>query len=110
MPRRFTHVSLALSALGVACAPSSPSPAPAQASFLITNALVIDGSGTPGRRASVRVEGDRIAAVGELTARSGERVVDARGLVLAPGFIDTHSHADDDLFEHPDALAVVSQG
>jgi N-acyl-D-amino-acid deacylase len=58
----------------------------------------------------VRVEGDRIAAVGDLTPRSGEAVVDARGLVLAPGFIDTHSHADDDLFDHPDALAVVSQG
>jgi N-acyl-D-amino-acid deacylase len=58
----------------------------------------------------VRVEGDRIAAVGDLTPRSGEAVVDAHGLVLAPGFIDTHSHADDDLFDHPDALAVVSQG
>jgi len=70
----------------------------------------MDGSGSPARRASVRVEGDRIAAVGTLTARDGEPVIDAHGLTLAPGFIDTHSHADDDLFEHPDALAVVSQG
>jgi len=48
--------------------------------------------------------------MGELAARSGETVIDAHGLTLAPGFIDTHSHADDDLFEHPEALAVVSQG
>ena len=70
----------------------------------------LDGSGSPARRASVRVEGDRIAAVGDVTARSGETTIDAHGLTLAPGFIDTHSHADDDLFDHPDALAVVSQG
>jgi len=70
----------------------------------------MDGTGSPGRRASVRVEGDRIAAVGELRAASGERVIDAGGLVLAPGFIDTHTHADDGLDTHPEALAVVSQG
>jgi N-acyl-D-amino-acid deacylase len=58
----------------------------------------------------VRVEGTRIAAIGDLTARTGERVIDAGGLVLSPGFIDTHSHADDGLDERPDALAVVSQG
>ncbi len=100
---------VAMLGIMLACSPS-PAPAPARAEFLITNANVIDGSGSPARRASVRVEGDRIAAVGDLTPRSGEPVVDARGLVLAPGFIDTHSHADDDLVDHPDALAVVSQG
>jgi len=109
MHRRLIAASVLVTAISTACARSS-APAPARAGFLVTNANVIDGSGSPARRASVRVEGDRIAAVGELTARSGETVVDARGLSLAPGFIDTHSHADDDLFEHPDALAVVSQG
>lgn len=98
-----------LSAIGIACSPGS-APTPARPGFLITNANVIDGSGSPARRASVRVDGDRIAAVGDLEPRSGETVIDARGLVLAPGFIDTHSHADDGLFEMPDALAVVSQG
>ena len=77
---------------------------------VITNALVIDGSGSPGRRMSVRVVGDRIAAVGEFQPRAGENVVDAGGLVLAPGFIDTHTHADGGLDDRPDALAVVSQG
>jgi N-acyl-D-amino-acid deacylase len=77
---------------------------------LITNATVIDGTGAPSRRGSVRIEGPRIAAIGDLSPRNGERTVDAGGLVLAPGFIDTHTHADGGLDERPDALAVVSQG
>jgi N-acyl-D-amino-acid deacylase len=109
MHRRLLAASVIATAIATACTKSA-APVPARPGFLITNASVIDGSGSPARRASVRVEGDRIAAVGELATRSGETVVDAHGLTLAPGFIDTHSHADDDLFEHPDALAVVSQG
>jgi len=109
MHRRLLAASVIATAIATACTKSA-APVPARAGFLITNASVIDGSGSPPRRASVRVEGDRIAAMGELAARSGETVIDAHGLTLAPGFIDTHSHADDDLFEHPEALAVVSQG
>ena len=109
MHRRLLAASVIATAIATACTKSA-APVPARPGFLITNANVIDGSGSPARRASVRVEGDRIAAVGELAARSGETVIDAHGLTLAPGFIDTHSHADDDLFEHPEALAVVSQG
>ena len=109
MHRRLLAASVIATAIATACTKSA-APVPARPGFLITNANVIDGSGSPARRASVRVEGDRIAAVGELAARSGETVVDAHGLTLAPGFIDTHSHADDDLFEQPQALAVVSQG
>ena len=82
----------------------------AAASVLIINALVVDGAGAPRRAAAVRVRGDRIAEVGALTPASGESVFDAKGLVLAPGFIDTHSHGDRGLFEHPAALAAVSQG
>jgi N-acyl-D-amino-acid deacylase len=109
MHRRLIAASVVLTAIVAACGKSS-APTPARSGFLITNANVIDGSGSPPRRASVRVEGDRIAAVGNLTPRAGEPVIDAPGLTPAPGFIDTPSHADDDLFEHPDALAVVSQG
>ncbi|HUQ84077.1 MAG TPA: D-aminoacylase [Gemmatimonadaceae bacterium] len=111
MPRRAHVIQLALiGIIASSCAKPSPSQAPAQPGILITNAVVIDGTGSPGRRVSVRVTGDRISAVGELTPAAGDQVVDAKGLVLAPGFIDTHSHADDDLANHPDALAVVSQG
>ena len=83
--------------------------APAETT-LVVNAVVVDGTGTPGRRASVRIADGRILAVGTLTRSPGDRVVDARGLVLAPGFIDTHAHYDDSLFTRPDALPPVSQG
>jgi N-acyl-D-amino-acid deacylase len=58
----------------------------------------------------VRIAGDRIVAVGDLTPAAGEHVVDAGGLALTPGFIDTHSHHDRGLFEQRDAMANLSQG
>ena len=82
----------------------------AAASVLIVNALVVDGTGAPWRTAAVRVRGDRITEVGSLTAAPGESVFDAKGMALAPGFIDTHSHGDGGLFERLGALAAVSQG
>lgn len=82
----------------------------AEPTLLITNARVVDGTGEPAREASVRIRGDRITAVGALEAEPGEAVVDAGGRVLAPGFIDTHSHHDRGLLESPDALGAVSQG
>jgi N-acyl-D-amino-acid deacylase len=97
--------SVFLAALLFACVPY----AGAQ-STLITGALVVDGSGSPGVAASVRIQGDRIVDVGDLKPRAGEHVISAKGYVLAPGFIDTHSHADEDIFKHPDAIAAVSQG
>ncbi len=83
---------------------------PRPSSLLITNARIVDGSGGPSQQGAVRVVDGRIAAVGELARRAGEHVVDAGGLVLAPGFIDTHSHGDDDIFDQPDALPALSQG
>lgn len=79
-------------------------------SWLITNVTVIDGSGSPGYEASVRVKEGMITEVGLLSALPGEAEVDGNGQILAPGFIDTHSHADSDIFEYPEALPAVSQG
>src|SRR5262249_57076025 len=71
----------------------------------------IDGAGAAARRADVRVAGDTIAAVGEhLAPLPGDRVIDAGGNVLAPGFIDMHSHADRGIDETPDASTQVMQG
>lgn len=106
-----SHAFLAFSLFLASCsrAPSTAA-APGQPGVLITNAVVIDGTGSAGRRVSVRITGDRIAAIGNLTPTSGDRVIDAHGLTLAPGFIDTHTHADGGLDVNPAALAVVSQG
>jgi len=79
-------------------------------SFLVANARLIDGTGAPARAASVRVVDGRIAEVGSLRPAAGERVVDAGGLVLAPGFIDPHNHSTDGLLTEPDAASQISQG
>lgn len=70
----------------------------------------MDGTGSPAISGSVRIAGDSIVAVGNLSATRGEVTIDAGGLVLAPGFIDTHSHSDGDLREDSTALGAVSQG
>ncbi|MBM4185998.1 MAG: D-aminoacylase [Gemmatimonadetes bacterium] len=76
----------------------------------ITNVQILDGSGDPARSGAVRLVGDSIAAVGDLTPAPGDQIVDGQNLTLAPGFIDTHSHHDWELQRLPDALGAVSQG
>ncbi len=78
--------------------------------FLIHGGTVYDGTGSTGIVEDVRIAGDRIAAVGHLKRRPEDQVIDARGLVVAPGFIDAHSHADNGIREHPDAESQVRQG
>jgi N-acyl-D-amino-acid deacylase len=64
--------------------------------LLIRNGTVIDGTGVPGRKADVLIEGDHIARIGEidLAKVAAKRVIDAAGMVVTPGFIDTHAHGD----------------
>jgi N-acyl-D-aspartate/D-glutamate deacylase len=69
------------------------------ADLVIRGGSVIDGTGAPGRRADVAIEGDRIAAIG--TGLSGTRTLDASGCVVAPGFIDIHTHYDAQVFWDP---------
>lgn len=78
------------------------------ADLVFREATVVDGSGAPGFVADVAVTGDRLVAVGEVGA--GRREVDARGLVLCPGFVDTHSHDDGAFLRHPDMRFKLAQG
>jgi N-acyl-D-amino-acid deacylase len=80
------------------------------AAVVIVNAQVADGTGAPLRKASVRIAGDRIAKIGAFKPDSGEQVIDARGLVLAPGFIDIHNHSTEGLDSDPLAESQISQG
>ncbi|GLC23883.1 N-acyl-D-amino-acid deacylase [Roseisolibacter agri] len=61
--------------------------------LVIRNGRLLDGAGNPWIRADVAIRGDRIAAIGDLSAARATRTIDAAGRYVAPGFIDTHSHA-----------------
>ena len=62
--------------------------------LLVTNGTLVDGTGAPARRADVAVAGGSIAAIGDLAGSTARRTIDATDLVVAPGFIDPHTHYD----------------
>jgi N-acyl-D-amino-acid deacylase len=78
--------------------------------WILRGAEVIDGSGGRRFRADVAIRGDRIAAVGEVDKAAGAVEVDASGRIVAPGFIDVHTHDDRALFATPEMTAKASQG
>lgn len=77
--------------------------------LVVRGGTVLDGSGQPGVEADVAMTGDRIAAIGPRLAR-GREEIDARGLVVAPGFVDLHSHGDGSIEDDPRMESVVRQG
>src|SRR4029079_11801908 len=78
--------------------------------ILIKGARVIDGTGAPGRTADVAIRAGRIAAIETNWTESAERVIDGQGCVVAPGFIDIHTHSDFTLPLNPKAEAKIRQG
>lgn len=84
-----------------------PSPQP---DLIIRDALLIDGSGQPGRRGDLAVKDDRIMAVGDLSQSEASREIAVNGLALAPGFVDTHTHDDRALLSDPLMECKISQG
>jgi N-acyl-D-amino-acid deacylase len=77
---------------------------------ILTGGRVVDGTGNPWYRADVAIEGDRIVAIGDLRTTSAKNRVDCAGFVVAPGFIDIHSHIARDLAENPNLEGIVRQG
>ena len=77
---------------------------------VIINAQIADGTGGPLRKDNVRISGDRIVTIGEFKPKNGEQLIDAKGLILAPGFIDIHNHSTEGLEKDPLAETQIAQG
>ncbi len=78
-------------------------------SLLIKNAKIIDGTGAPWYKADLAITDDKITGIGEIKEKP-EQVIDAKGLVVSPGWIDVHNHADHTILGNPDALSYTHQG
>jgi len=97
---------LASCLLFIACSEAPPG----VTSTVIINAVIHNGSGSESFESAVRIDGDRIIEIGNFAPLEGETIIDAGGLVLAPGFIDTHSHRDRSMAEYRHMPGVLSQG
>ena len=78
--------------------------------LVLRGGIVIDGTGADRFVSDVRIDGDRIGAIGPDLDATDAEVVDARGLVVAPGFIDVHTHDDQIVLEAPQMLPKITQG
>jgi dihydroorotase/N-acyl-D-amino-acid deacylase len=86
------------------------SPQAAPFDLVVRGGELIDGTGGPARRADVGVRGDAIVEIGALSRSTATRVIDAAGMVVAPGFIDMHSHSDLPLLVDGRSLSKITQG
>ncbi len=78
--------------------------------LIIRGGHIVDGTGNPWFAGDVGIRGDRIAVVGKLPGSPARREIDARGLVVAPGFIDMHTHSDQSLLDDGNAESKVREG
>jgi N-acyl-D-amino-acid deacylase len=78
--------------------------------YVIRGGKIVDGSGNPWFPADVGITGDRIAAIGELGDAQARNTIDAAGKVVAPGFVDSHSHSDRTILINREATSSVYQG
>lgn len=114
MRQRRIALSRMVAAVVLAAAALAPTAHAQSFDLLIRGGHVLDGSGNPAVRADVAVNDGRIVAVGDLANATATRIVDADGMVVAPGFIDMHSHADGALYDgtprRRQARNLVAQG
>ena len=103
--RRFPCFAFLVLSVGAAC-----SPTPATLDLIVRGGQVIDGTGQPAKRADVGVVADRIVEIGDLSNRQAGRVIDAAGLVVAPGFIDVQGQSGSTLLGDGNGEGHLRQG
>jgi N-acyl-D-amino-acid deacylase len=103
--REFTKTSL-MATLGLIASCSVKR----QFDILIKNGMIIDGTGSPAMRKDVAILGDKIVAIDDLSQASAEIIIDAKDLVISPGFIDIHTHTDTELLVNANAESKILQG
>ncbi|HEV8654164.1 MAG TPA: D-aminoacylase [Candidatus Limnocylindria bacterium] len=77
---------------------------------IIRGGRIVDGSGRAGYRADIGITRDTISHLGRLDGEKARRTIDAKGLVVSPGFVDVHTHSDMTLLVNPKAESAVRQG
>ena len=106
----FTLFCVSLVVLHFAVMTSSTDAVAASYDIIIRNARVIDGSGGPASDAELAIQGDRIARIGNLQSAKGKREIDARGQIVAPGFIDMLGQSEQFVLIDPRAMSKVMMG
>jgi N-acyl-D-amino-acid deacylase len=110
MPPSSRRFAVHLTALLLLCSSGGLHAAEPAYDLLIRHGKIVDGSGNPWFYGDVAIRGDRLVAVGRIPEGTARREIEARGLIVAPGFIDMHSHSDFVLLEDGRAQSKIRQG
>jgi len=102
------RLSLVLALVAVSAPASADEPKGFQ--LVLRGGTIIDGTGSPGRRADVAISDGRIVAIGNLDGLTANVIINVSGQVVCPGFIDLHSHADRGILKHRSAENYIRQG
>ncbi|MFC1564981.1 amidohydrolase family protein, partial [candidate division KSB1 bacterium] len=78
--------------------------------YVIKNGKIVDGTGNPWYKADVGIKGDRIVKIGNISLGEGNKIIDAAGKIVCPGFIDMHSHAERQMLQDPAVHNMITQG
>jgi N-acyl-D-amino-acid deacylase len=105
-----SHMRICLVTILALLPATLPADPDAQYDLVIRHGKIVDGTGNPWRHGDIAVRGNKIAAMGVIPAGAAKREIDGRGLVVAPGFIDIHSHSDFTLLEDGNAQSKIRQG